>query len=109
MAHFFNSDQYPINYEFTNQNIHQTDQNKYQTNTNPCSSRLVAGRLTDGVGRQALRMASELECSGVYLGSCRMGCILKGCLLFIDIMIAEVREGRCASSSFGSVLVLFAK
>lgn len=62
--------------------------------------------LTDGVGRQALRMASELECSGVYLGSCRMGCMLKGCLLFIDIMMAEVREGRCASSSFGSVLVL---
>lgn len=62
--------------------------------------------LTDGVGRQALRMASELECRGVYLGSCRMGCILKGCLLFIDIMIAEVREGRCMSSSFGSVLVL---
>lgn len=62
--------------------------------------------LTDGVGRQALRMASELECRGVYLGSCRMGCILKGCLLFIDIMIAEVREGRCKSSSLGSVLVL---
>lgn len=50
-------------------------------------------------------MASELECRGVYLGSCRMGCMLNGCLLFIDIMIAEVREGRCASSSFGSVLV----
>lgn len=65
------------------------------------------GRLTDGVGRQALRMASELECRGVYLGSCRIGCMLKGCLLFIDIMIADVREGRCASSSFGSVLVRF--
>lgn len=63
--------------------------------------------LTDGVGRQALRMASELECRGVYLGSWSMGCILKGCLLFIDIMIAEVREGRCASSSLGSVLVFF--
>ena len=68
-----------------------------------------AGKLTDGVGRQALRMASELECRGVYLGSCRMGCILKGCLLFMDIMIAEVREGRCPSSSFGSVLVDFYK
>lgn len=65
--------------------------------------------LTDGVGRQALRMASELECRGVYLGSWRMGCILKGCLLFIDIMIAEVREGRCPSSSFDSVLVVFYK
>lgn len=65
--------------------------------------------LTDGVGRQALRMASELECRGVYLGSCRMGCILKGCLLFIDIMIAEVREGRCPSSSFHSVLMIFLK
>lgn len=63
--------------------------------------------LTDGVGRQALRMASELECRGVYLGSCRIGCILKGCLLFIDIMIAEVREGCFPSSSFGSVLVVF--
>lgn len=63
--------------------------------------------LTDGVGRQALRMASELECRGVYLGSCRIGCMLKGCLLFIDIMIADVREGRCASSSFGSVLIRF--
>lgn len=31
--------------------------------------------------------------------------MLKGCLLFIDIMIADVREGRCASSSVGSVLV----
>lgn len=61
------------------------------------------------MGRQALRMASELECSGVYLGSCRMGCILKGCLLFIDIMIAEVREGRCPSSSIGSVLLGFKK
>lgn len=56
---------------------------------------------------QALRMASELECRGVYLGSCRIGCMLKGCLLFIDIMIADVREGRCALSSFGSVLVRF--
>lgn len=65
--------------------------------------------LTDGVGRQARRMASELECRGVYLGSCRMGCMLNGCLLFIDIMIAEVREGRCASSSFGSVLVTFSE
>lgn len=65
--------------------------------------------LTDGVGRQALRMASELECRGVYLGSCRMGCILKGCLLFIDIMTAEVREGRCPSSSFHSVLMVFLK
>lgn len=63
------------------------------------------GGLTDGVGRQARRMASELECSGVYLGSCRMGCMLKCCLLFIDIMMAEVSEGRCGSSSFGSVLV----
>lgn len=62
-----------------------------------------------GVGRQALRMASELECSGVYLGSCRMGCMLKGCLLFIDIMMAEVREARCPSSSIGSVLVDFLK
>lgn len=54
-------------------------------------------------------MASELECRGVYLGSCSMGCILKGCLLFIDIMIADVKEGRCASSSFGSVLVQLKK
>lgn len=52
-------------------------------------------------------MASELECSGVYLGSCSMGCILKGCLLFIDIMIAEVREGLWQSSSIGSVLLQF--
>ena len=59
--------------------------------------------LTDGVGRQALRIASELECRGVYLGSCRMGCILKGCLLFIDIMVAEVWVGRAPSSRFGSV------
>lgn len=35
--------------------------------------------------------------------------MLKGCLLFIDIMIAEVREGRCPSSSFGSVLVDFSR
>lgn len=61
--------------------------------------------LTDGVGKHALRMASELECRGAYLGSWRIGCILKGCLLFIDIMIAEVSDGRCPSSSFGSVLV----
>lgn len=62
--------------------------------------------LTDGVGRQALRIASELVCSGVYLGSCRMGCILKGCLLFIDIMVAEVWEGPSSSLSsvFGDVL-----
>lgn len=65
-----------------------------------------AAGLTDAVGMQALRMASELECSGVYLGSCRMGCMLKGCLLFMDIMMAEVR-GLCPSSSFGSVLVGF--
>lgn len=50
--------------------------------------------LTEGVGRHALRMASELECRGVYFGSCKIGCILKACLLFMDIMMAEVREGR---------------
>lgn len=60
-------------------------------------------RLTEGVGRHARRMASELEWRGVYLGSCRMGCMLKGCLLFMDIMIAEIREGRLSFSSFSSV------
>lgn len=65
--------------------------------------------LTDGVGRQALRMASELECRGAYLGSWSMGCILKGCLLFIDIMIAELSEGRFKSSSFSSVFGEFLK
>lgn len=60
--------------------------------------------LTDGVGRHARRIASELECRGVYLGSWRIGCILKACLLFMDIMIAEVREGRFLSSSFNSFL-----
>lgn len=40
MANLFsrlNSDQYPINYEFSHQNIHQTDQNKYETNTSHIS------------------------------------------------------------------------
>ena len=63
--------------------------------------------LTDGVGRQARRIASELECSGLYLGSWRIGCILKGCLLFIDIMIAEVKRVCRPSSSFASALVFF--
>ncbi len=51
--------------------------------------------LTEGVGKHARRIASELECRGVYLCSCRIGCILNGCLLFMDIILAEVREGRC--------------
>lgn len=59
--------------------------------------------LTDGVGRHARRIASELECRGVYLGSWRIGCMLKACLLFMDIMIAEFREGRFSSYSFKSV------
>lgn len=50
--------------------------------------------LTECVGKHALRMASELECRGEYFGSCKIGCILKGCLLFMDIMMAEGREGR---------------
>lgn len=62
--------------------------------------------LTDGVGRHARRIASELECRGVYLGSWRIGCMLKACLLFMDIMIAEVREGRFKSSLFKSVFAL---
>lgn len=63
--------------------------------------------LTDGVGRHARRIASELECRGVYLGSWRIGCMLKACLLFMDIMIADVGEGRFSSSSFNSVFFFF--
>lgn len=48
----------------------------------------VGGSLTGGVGRQALRMASELECSEGYLCSGREGCMAKwGCLLFMDIIL----------------------
>lgn len=44
--------------------------------------------LTGGVGRHALRIASELECSEGYLCSGRVGCMAKcGCLLFIDIIL----------------------
>lgn len=50
--------------------------------------------LTCGAGRQALRMASELECRWVYLGSCRMGCMLNACLLFMDIMVAAAAAAR---------------
>lgn len=35
------------------------------------------GALTGGVGRQARRMASELECSDGYLCSGRVGCMAK--------------------------------
>lgn len=55
-------------------------------------------RLTWGAGRQALRMASELVCRWGYLGSCRMGCMLNACLLFMDIMVGEER-GRGAPGS----------
>lgn len=56
--------------------------------TEPAESR--AG-LTWGAGRQALRMASELVCRCGYLGSCRMGCMLNACLLFMDIMVGAER------------------
>lgn len=46
------------------------------------------GALTGGVGRQARRMASELECNDGYLCSGRVGCMAKwGCLLFMDIIL----------------------
>lgn len=45
---------------------------------------------TCGVCRQALLIASELECRVVYLGSGKEGCIAKcGCLLFMDIILAS--------------------
>lgn len=48
------------------------------------------GWFTCGVCRQALLIASELECRVVYLCSGKEGCMAKcGCLLFMDIILAS--------------------
>lgn len=63
-------------------------------------------RLTWGAGRQALRMASELVCRWGYLGSCRMGCMLKACLLFMDIMIGlGAGQGRSGLPGSGGAVL----
>lgn len=49
----------------------------------------VWSSFTCGVCRQALLIASELECRVVYLCSGKLGCMAKcACLLFMDIMFA---------------------